>query len=118
MFFNRLTDRAHKQCDIEPFFLRAVKELKNSSMPNPRPSSKSVQSKDTDKMLFIHLPYHPQQPSRNSMRDHGKMLLASLTEHSCHFDRLVLAFSQAANIGDLCKCDRLEATIKTSYPPK
>jgi len=117
-FFDRLTDRAHKQRDLEPLFRRAAKELKNSSMPNPRPGPRPAQSKDTEQMLFIHLPYHPQQPSRTSLRDHGKTLLASLTEQSCQFDRLVLAFSRAPNIGDLCKRNRLEATVDTSYPPK
>ena len=113
-FFNRLMDRVHKQRDLKPLFQRAAKELKNSSMPNPRLGPKPAQSKEADSMLFIHLPYRPQQPSRNSLRDHGKTLLASLTEHICKFNRLVLALSQ----GDLCKHNILEAMVNTSYPPK
>ena len=115
-FFDRLTDRAHKQKDLAPLFRKAAEKLKESTMPNPRPGAVPEKSQDKEQLLFIHLPYHPQQPSRKSIRDHGQVLLDTLEDNSCTFDRLVLAFSRDPNIGDPCKRNRLEATIDTSYP--
>lgn len=113
LFFERLTERAHKRCDLAPLFLKAAQEVENSTLPNPRPGQKKENKVSNNNNLFIHLPYHPQQPSRSDIRDHATALMSTLKEEKDCFERIILAFSRAPNIGDLCKKHRLEATIDT-----
>ena len=116
LFFERLVARAHKKCDLAPLFIKAAKEVQSSSLPNPRPGVPTKSNSNDNKFLFIHLPYHPQQPSRKVIRDHANLLLEQLTDQSDCFERIVLAFSRAPNIGDLCKKNQLEPTIDTNTP--
>ena len=63
LFFECLTAQAHNKCDLAPLFIKAAKEVQNSSLPNPRPGN--IKELATDKNnLFIYLPYHPKQPLR------------------------------------------------------
>lgn len=113
LFFERLAARAHKKCDLAPLFIKAAKIVQDSSLPNPRPGDTKSHSKN-DRLLFIHLPYHPQHPSRESTRYHCNTLLEQLNDEKDCFERIVLAFSRAPNIGDLCKKNHLEFAIDTS----
>ena len=61
LFFKRLAAQAHTKCDPVPLFIKAAKEVQNASLPNPRPGDVKSHSTNTNN-LFIHLPYHPQQP--------------------------------------------------------
>jgi hypothetical protein len=94
--------------------MKAAQEVENSTLPNPRPGQKKENKVSNNNNLFIHLPYHPQQPSRSDIRDHATALMSTLKEEKDCFERIILAFSRAPNIGDLCKKHRLEATIDTS----
>jgi hypothetical protein len=114
LFFERLTDRAHRRCDIAPLFIKAAQEVQNSVLPNPRPGQTEEINSNNNNNIFIHLPYHPQQPSRSDLRDHTQALLKNLNEEKNCFERIILAFSRATNIGDLCKKHQLDRTTDTS----
>lgn len=105
LFFEQLAVKAHKKYNLAPLFIKAA--------PNPRPGDTKSRS-NNKKLLFIHLPYYPQQPLCKSMRYHSNTLLVQLNDEKTCFDRIVLAFSQALNIGDISKNNHLEFAINTS----
>ena len=109
--FTRLTDRAHKEQEIAPLFLKAAKEVQKSRMPNPKPGPKDY-SNLNDGTLFIHLPYHSQQPSRSKLKQPKQRLLQMIQENQGEiFSRIIYAFLRTPNIGDLCKRNQLEPTV-------
>ena len=108
-----LAARAHKKCKVAPLFIKAAKAVQNLSLPNPQPGDTKSHSNNKN-LLFIHLPYHPQQPLCKSNRYHCNTLLEQLNDEKDCFERIVLAFSRAPNIRDLCKKNHLEFAIDTS----
>ena len=113
LFFHRLLDRAHKGFELAPLFIKAAQAVQNSCIPNPTPGPKSY-SKLSDGLLFVHLPYHTQNPSRKHLSAPAHSLLRTSTEEQEDlFSRIILAFLRAANIGDLCKRNQLAASVNT-----
>ena len=77
-FVGKFLDRLTTTKRYRSLFQKAATELKKSTMLNPRPGEVPAKSQDQEKLLFIHLPYHPQQPSRKLIIDHGQFLLDTL----------------------------------------
>ena len=113
LFFECLVARTHNKCNLSPLFINAAKIMQNLSLPNPRPGDTKSYSNNKS-LLFIHLPYHPQHPSRKSIKHHCNTLLEQLNDEKDFFEPIVLAFSRDLNIGDLCKKNHLEFAINTS----
>ena len=104
--------RAHNIKDLEPLFICAANKLNSSSLPNPRPGASKSFSGDSQ-LLFVHLPFHMQQPLQADLRPHTTKLLETLKSEQDCFKRIIIAFSKAPNISDFCKKNRLEAQIDT-----
>ena len=79
----------------------------------PRPNDTKSYSNNKS-LLFIHLPYHPHHPSCKSIKNYCNIRLKQLNDEKDCFERIVLVFSQAPTIGDLCKKNHLEFAINTS----
>ena len=114
-FFQRLIDQAHLKKDLEPLFNKALTKVKRLALPNPRPGLEDNNNNMDSYQVYIHLPYHPQNPSQEAQNSHRLELFDSLRR--CEPDlctRIIVALSRAPNIGDLCKKNRLEKDINTS----
>ena len=66
-----------------------------------------------NRLLFVYLPFHMQQPLRADLRPPTTKLLETLKSEQDCFKRIIIAFSKAPNISDFCKKNRLEAQIDT-----
>ena len=115
LFFDRLTARGHNISKLIPLFKRAAKQVETSVMPNPTPGPKPATQSNSN-LLMIHMPYHPQHPPKNDLRDLTINLEAAMASHGCELERIIWAISKAPNIGELSKKNRLEPTIRTKRP--
>jgi hypothetical protein len=68
LFFDRLAARGHNISKLILLFKRASKQVETSVMPNPKPGPK-LTPQSTTNLLIIHMPYHPQHPPKNDLRD-------------------------------------------------
>jgi hypothetical protein len=113
LFFSRLLARGHNLMHIEPLFRMAAAAVETSSLPNPRPGAPATNETSMNGVLFIHSPFHPQFPSRRDIKKHVTPLMKGAETAKKRFERIIIAFSRAPNIGDLCKKNRLEETLDT-----
>ena len=115
LFFHRLLDRAHKGFELAPLFIKAAQAVQKSCIHNPSPGPKSY-SKLNDKLLFVHLPYHTQNPSRKHLSALAHSLLRTFKEEQEDLiSQIILVFLRATNIGDLCKRNQLAASVNTKH---
>ena len=86
-----------------------------SKMPNPRPQQqKKITNATANKTkLFIHLPYHPNNPYKNELSALTNKLKTDLGKGGLDIDRIITAYSKGPSIGDLCKRHKLEGYIDT-----
>ena len=112
-FFQRLLNQAHLRLTLEPLFDKALLRVQTSKLPNPLPGSE--QDSPNKGQVFVHSPYHPQYPPQEMINVPKQELFKLISEFEPNlFDRIIVAFSCAPNIGDLCKKNQLEADVDTS----
>jgi hypothetical protein len=112
LFFDRLTARGHNISKLIPLFKGAAKKVETSVMPNPKLGPK-LTPQSTANLLIIHMPYHPQHPPKNDLRDLTINLENAMTLKGCEIERIIWAISKAPNIGELSKQNWLEQSINT-----
>jgi hypothetical protein len=112
LFFDQLTARGHNINKLIPLFKRATRQVELSVMLNPKPGPKVI-TQCTNNLLIIHMPYHPQHPPKNELRDLTANLERTMALNGCEIERILWAMSKAPNIGELSKINRLESTINT-----
>jgi hypothetical protein len=62
------------------------------------------------------LPHHPNNPSTQELRTIANNLKEAITSSSnLELDRIIIAYSKAPNIGDLCKRHQMEDHIDTNH---
>jgi hypothetical protein len=69
-------------------------------MADPKPGPK-LTPQSTTNLLIIHMPYHPQHPPKNDLRDLTTNLENALTLKGCEIEQIIWAISKASNIGEL-----------------
>ena len=111
----RMLERGHILNNINKIFINAVNKVKTSSMPNPRPGTPTEQTETNRNLLFIHLPHHPNNPTKDDLKILTTNLQNEMKEHGLKLERVIIAHSKAPNIGDICKKHRLEGFIDTRY---
>ena len=115
LFFNRLLDRAHTRKSLIPLFLKASNKIATSKMPNPKPSQNKL-TKNTDGLLFVHLPFHPQNPPQHLLKRLTNELLSKIQLVDKNIiKRIIISLSRAPNIGNICKRNRLEFSVDTTF---
>jgi hypothetical protein len=118
LLFLRMIDRGHQHCRLIPIFQKAVKKVITSKLPNPtlQPSTTNDNDETTNNDIYIHLPHHPNNPTTNELRTITNNLKKVITSSSnLELNRIIIAYSKAPNIGDLCKRHQLEDYIDTHH---
>jgi hypothetical protein len=118
LLFLRMIDRGHQHCRLIPIFQKAVKKVITSKLPNPtlQPSTTNDDDETTNNDIYIHLPHHPNNPTTNELRTITNNLKKVITSSSnLELNRIIIAYSKAPNIGDLCKRHQLEDYIDTHH---
>ena len=117
LLFLRMIDRGHLHCRLIPIFQKALKKVIKSELPNPTLKPPTDDDNDTTTNdLYIHLPHHPNNPSTQELRTIANNLKEAITSSSTlELDRIIIAYSKAPNIGDLCKRHQMEDHIDTNH---
>ena len=103
-FYQRLIVRGYKQSTITPFFIKAaIRFGSNTSSPNISNIKTSASFADT---IFLHLPFHPGNPSSSELQQLYKTIMLE-PQHKKHLNsftntnRLIVAYSRPQNLGNL-----------------
>ena len=124
-FYRRLLDRGHKPATLSRLFTTATDRVRRSTIPLPK--SKSKQLDEHKNTIFLHLPYHNQDPPRQIIQKifHDICRPALNDAHipngvnaGCPvtFGRTIVAYSRAPNIASLAQRNRLLPEIDTHVP--
>lgn len=114
-FFYRMLDRGHQQQTLLPLFNKAIQNAQRylSKSEDERLAAKKQRSAAAARQVYLHLPYHPDNPSPGTIqrlwREHvsyppGDTPLTEMKNkegHSIEVDRMVIAFHRAPNMGNL-----------------
>jgi hypothetical protein len=95
-----------------------MKKVLVSLLPNPKlePSTTNNNDDAPNKDLYIHLPHHPNNPSADELRTIANNLKKEITtQTNLDIERIIIAYSKAPNIGDMCKRHQMECYINTNY---
>jgi len=117
LLFLRMIDRGHQRHRLTPAFTKAMKKVITSQLPNPTLQPPTNDDDDTpNKDLYIHLPHHPNNPSTSELRTIANNLKEEITKQTnLDVERIMIAYSKAPNIGDMCKRHQMEYYINTNY---
>jgi hypothetical protein len=118
LLFLRMIDRGHQRHRLLPAFRKAMKKVLVSLLPNPKlePSTTNNNDDAPNKDLYIHLPHHPNNPSADELRTIANNLKKEITtQTNLDIERIIIAYSKAPNIGDMCKRHQMECYINTNY---
>jgi hypothetical protein len=108
LFFKRLQRRSHTAATLVPLFQKAAARVDTSSMPVPRLGPLGPQYNQAE-TFFLHLPFHPQDPSRTDIQQiFDETLRLALEDAPIGTNRMTIADSRAPNIGD---------TVRRNHPP-
>jgi hypothetical protein len=115
LLFERMLERGHLHKIISLVFVNAIKKVETSSLPNPKPGTSTTPKAEDRNLLFIHLPHHPNNPMKHDLQKLTTDLKNEPETSGLKLERIIIAFSKAPNIGDICKKHQLEGFIDTSY---
>jgi hypothetical protein len=116
LFFERLQRRGHTAASLAPLFQKAASRVDTSSMPVPRLGPLGPQYNQAE-TFFLHLPFHPQDPSRMDIQQiFDETLRSALEDAPIGTNRMTIAYSRAPNIGDTVRRNRLPPTFNTFVP--
>jgi hypothetical protein len=117
LLFTRMIERGHQQHRLIPAFNKATQKVLKSQLPNPKLHPPTNNDEDTpNKDIYIHLPHHPNNPPTDELRTIANNLKKEITTSTeLDVERIIIAYSKAPNIGDLCKRHQIEDHIDTSY---
>ena len=130
-FYSRLLDRGYKEELILPLFSKGIKNAQNylSYSPEYREKLKQEKLASSSRKIFLHLPYHPQDPSSSTLqhlwRQHiyrpiDASPLDCCTNREGHLipiNQMVVAYSTSLNLGNLLSyrkiCKRLGPKVSS-----
>ena len=113
-FFHRLVHRGHTRLSLGPLFVKAGNQLDVSKMPNPKPGPKQHNKDGTQRLLIIHMPYHPNNLEKSDLRLLTDQLGKAITKNGREVERILWAISKAPNIATLCKKNALATSINAN----
>ena len=121
LFFHRLLDRGYQTEQLIPYFQRAIDKakayLKQTALDHLRARSKKETS--NRRRVFLHLPYHPANPSSKTIQNlwtrriahpPGQPAFSSLTNETGYnipIERLTIAWHRPPNLGNLLSYRKL-----------
>ena len=112
-----MINRGHIRHTLGETFNTESIKAQRSSLPIVTLKPKDTLFRDTDhnKDLYIHLPHHPNNPTTLELRNLTNILKDAI-KPEIDINRVIIAFSKAPNIGDICKKQQLEYYIDTNTP--
>jgi hypothetical protein len=131
-FFGCLLDRGYQSDNMVQLFIKAVDNATKylSQSPAYRKRKKMEKKKASRRRVFLHLPYHPQNPPARVIQDIWRRLVSApdlktplnrLTNHDGYpvpIDRLVIAYSRPPNLNNMLsyrKIDKLSGPKVSSF---
>jgi hypothetical protein len=122
LFYQRLQDRGHDASNLTRLFIRAASRVDQSSLPKQKTKSQTLDSLNNS--IYLHLRYHPQDPSRQELQrlfqdtcrlalDEAYIPSGESVGLPVSFGRSVVAYSRAPNIADLVRRNRLGPDLDT-----
>ncbi|KAL7524055.1 hypothetical protein ACHAXR_000417 [Thalassiosira sp. AJA248-18] len=113
-FFNRFTCRGHKHDALIPLFLKAIQNARIfiAKSDGQRASEKERKHEEASRRLYLHLKFHPQNPTSNQIQQlfHETALHPPVKKHlneidagygfTVSIDAMIIAYHQAPNLGD------------------
>ena len=123
-FFNAILDRGYQYTSIQPIFEWAIDNATSylTHTNEYREQLKQKKCRISHRRIFLHLPYHPNNPSSHTIQhlwhqtvfqSPGALPINHLTNSDGELipiDQMVIAYSRAPNIGNLlsycklCQC--------------
>ena len=113
-FFNRFTRRGHERDVLIPLFLKAIQKARIfiAKSDGQRASEKERKKKEASRRLYLHLKFHPQNPTSNQIQQlfhetvlhpPGKKQLNEINAghgFKVPIDAMIIAYNRAPNLGD------------------
>ena len=114
-FYHDLMDRGYQPSFITPLFQKAIDNATKylSQSPAYRQQCKQKKLEQSRRRVFLHLPYHPNDPTSATIqrlwrtlvaRPHGQPPLNALTNHHgdpIPIDNMVIAYHRSLNLGNI-----------------
>ena len=114
-FFGHLLDSGYKEPSLVPLFNRAIINAQKyiSQSPEYRARIKWEKEEKNKRRVFLHPPYHPQNPPASKLQSLWRNIIASplhkrplnwcTNQHGepIPIDQMVIAYSRAPNLGNL-----------------
>ena len=114
-FYHDLMDRGYQPSFITPLFQKAIDNATKylSQSPAYRQQCKQKKLEQSRRRVFLHLPYHPNDPTSATIqrlwrtlvaRPHGQPQLNALTNHHgdpIPIDNMVIAYHRSLNLGNI-----------------
>ena len=131
-FFRCLVDRGHQSATMIPLFSKAIINAKKYLSQDPafRERKKQEKLEAANRRVFLHLPYHPQNPPARVVQDMWRRLVSApalktplnhIENHNGHkipIDQMVIAYSRPPNLSNMLsyrKIDKLSGRKVSSY---
>jgi hypothetical protein len=122
LFFHCLLDQGYQSSLLTPLFQQAINNAKNSLWRTALDHVRAKSRKDTAHQcrVFLHLPYHPANPSSKSIQKLWRDLVATHNGHTplhcltnqqgydVPIERLTIAWHRPPNLGNLLSYRKLE----------
>ena len=113
--FRCLVDRGHQAQGLVPLFDKAIVNAKSYLSQDPafRARKKQEKLEAGRRRIFIHLPYHPQNPSSREIQDLWRCLVSdpalkiplnhieNYSNHMIPIDQLVIAYSRPPDLNNI-----------------
>ena len=116
--FDNLLERGHIKFSLQRIFEKESAKAFKSSIPvvtREPPTYISNNNTPKNNNIYIHLPHHPNNPSHKELQAITNVLKEEIKDEF-DFERVIIAYSKAPNIGDICKKHQLEDYINTHHP--
>ena len=116
LLYDNMLVRGHTDSSLTPIFKKQSIKAQKSAMPIVTRHPKPTPNNDSDainKDLYIHIPHHPNNPTTDDLRNIANTLKEEISPHF-DFNRVMITYSKAPNIGDICKKHQLEDYIDTN----
>lgn len=122
VFFSRLCARGYSPNQLQPLFITAIEKAKKITLPSDpafsaitsqEPTYSLLDTDDEEKRVFLHLPFHPKDPSSTQIQQlfretllhpPGEPLLSSLrnrNESCIGTNRLIVAYHRPRNLRNI-----------------
>ena len=123
LFYERLIARGHSPNTILPLLAKAEEKARDRvTYEKTTNMIEKTNDKSNSDMLFLHLPFHPSNPSSSHIQKNWREIIAmpegattlaalkNYTGHTIPISKLTVAYSRPPNLGNLLSCRKVKRT--------